>query len=142
MHNKKHKEGNMEKNLIENKYGIIFRLYEPKITIDTITSISASYTAYMDRTTRDKLKEVTPCMGGQKPLIYLSCFGTNLYYQHRGYGRKMLQWVKEYFADCVLWLHVCSAGEMTDDELIGFYESEGFNKLDDGYDFQTMYIEL
>ncbi len=132
----------MEKKLIENKYGIIFRLYEPKITTDTITSMSATYSSYMERTTKEKLKETIPYMGGQKPLIYLSCFGTNLDYQHKGYGRKMLQWVKEYFADCVLWLHVCSGGEMTDDELIGFYESEGFNKLDDGYYFQTMYIEL
>ena len=132
----------MEKKLIENKYGIIFRLYEPKITTDTITSMSATYSSHMERTTKEKLKETIPYMGGQKPLIYLSCFGTNLDYQHKGYGRKMLQWVKEYFADCVLWLHVCSGGEMTDDELIGFYESEGFNKLDDGYYFQTMYIEL
>ena len=135
----------MEKVLIENVYGISFHIHEPEMTDDVITTLTASYSAYIDKRVKERLREETLHIGNSKPFIYLSNFGTRRAYRQKGYGRKMLQWVKEHFEGCFLWLEVSASimGEMTDDELVDFYKSEGFKPLYAPFhSHQIMYIEL
>ena len=81
----------------------------------------------------------------QKQFFYVSCFGTKREFWRRGYGRKMLQYIKDYYTGCVLLLEVGSYGEMTNEQLKAFYESEGFKEIcpEGGYTMHyTMAIEL
>ena len=81
----------------------------------------------------------------QKQFFYVHSFGTYRSVRNRGYGRKMLQHIKKYYAGCVLFLEVGSCGEMTNEQLKAFYESEGFKEIcpEDGYTTHyTMAIEL
>ena len=81
----------------------------------------------------------------QKQFFYVHSFGTYRRLRNRGYGRKMLQYIKEYYAGCVLFLEVGSCGEMTNEQLKAFYESEGFREIlpKEGYvAHYTMAIEL
>ena len=65
----------------------------------------------------------------QKQFFYVHSFGTYRSLRNRGYGRKMLQHIKKYYAGCVLFLEVGSCGEMTNEQLKAFYESEGFKEI-------------
>lgn len=63
-------------------------------------------------------------------LVYFHSFGTLIKEkQHKGYGRKMLQYVKSQYQDVVMYLAVGSCGPMTNEQLIEFYKSEGFKEL-------------
>lgn len=65
-------------------------------------------------------------------LLYLHSFGTRADKQKNGYGRKMLQYLKDNYRGCVLLLTVCPPywGQLSTMQLIKFYESEGFVLLD------------
>ena len=65
----------------------------------------------------------------QKQFLYLSCFGTKKALWRRGYGRKMLQYIKDHYPEHVLFLEVNSCGDMTNKQLKAFYESEGFREI-------------
>lgn len=77
-----------------------------------------------------------------KKLLYLHNFGTEREYRRQGYGRHLLKEVLRKYSDCVIFLHVSSSGEMNNEQLIQFYEQEGFKKLCEDEEFQIMYIEL
>jgi len=80
-----------------------------------------------------------------KHLVYFSCFGTPPHLRRKGYGRKLLQAVKDYYEGCIVILEVRSIGEMSDEQLVEFYKSEGFEEINpkDGYvAYTTMAIEL
>lgn len=64
-----------------------------------------------------------------KEIKYIHSFGTNKLYRHKGYGRKLLQYVKEKYKGYILILDVGSLGPMTQEQLIDFYKSEGFKQL-------------
>jgi L-amino acid N-acyltransferase YncA len=92
----------------------------------------------------DALIGILPALS-YKPTLYVSCFGIyDKEKKGKGYGRKMLRWLKEYFNGCVLWLEVSSMGPMTNEQLIGFYKSEGFIESPDNNSrsYPLMYMEL
>lgn len=79
-------------------------------------------------------------------VAYLHSFGTKVIERHKGYGRALLEHVKEYYKGCIVFLEVGAAGEMTNEQLKAFYESVGFKEilpLDGGYPAHyTMVIDL
>ena len=82
-------------------------------------------------------------------MLYFHSFGTNPSLQGRGYGRKMLQHVKEMHHNCIITLCVSGAswGNLSDRQLVEFYQSEGFILLDRAKAgeycmFPTMIIKL
>ena len=135
----------MNKVLQESRHGVIFRFYEPKLRKDaSISSICATFSSHIPPNMLEWMANSVPSMY-YKPLIYLSCFGTYEDFRRRGYGRQMIQWVKDYFKHCVIWLEVGSTCEMTNEQLIGFYESEGFKCMPGYSEHSThtvMYIDL
>lgn len=82
-------------------------------------------------------------------MLYFHSFRTNPSLQGRGYGRKMLQHVKEMYHNCIIILCVSRAswGNLSDCQLVEFYQSEGFILLDRAKAgeycmFPTMIIKL
>lgn len=79
-------------------------------------------------------------------VLYLHSFGTKVEKRHKGYGRQLLEYVKEFYNGCVVVLEVSSMGQMTNKQLKMFYESVGFEEilpLDGGYPAHyTMVIDL
>jgi GNAT superfamily N-acetyltransferase len=82
-------------------------------------------------------------------MLYFHSFGTNKSLQGRGYGRKMLQHVKEMHHNCIITLCVSKGcwGNLSDRQLVEFYQSEGFVLLDRAKAgeycmFPTMVIKL
>ena len=127
----------MEKVVISHKYGIVFEFHENG---ECFAGVNATQCERVD----NALIGVLPALG-YKPTLYISCFG--VYDRHnrgKGYGRIMLRWLKEYFNGCVLWLEVSSLGPMTNEQLIGFYKSEGFIESPDNNSrsYPLMYMEL
>lgn len=80
-----------------------------------------------------------------KKIVYLHCFGTEPHCRRKGYGRKLIQDVKQYYKGCLVYLRVSSIGEMTNEQLIDFYKSEGFNLVENTEKYvpqPVMYVEL
>ena len=65
-----------------------------------------------------------------KKFVYLSDFGIDRDFQHSGYGRALLRHVLGCYHGCNIYLRVCSIGEMSNEELIEFYKSEGFREVE------------
>lgn len=64
----------------------------------------------------------------RKEIYYFNNFGTFPAYRGKGYARKMLQYVKEYYKGKIVYLYVGASpgGSLNDEQLIKFYKSEGF----------------
>ena len=85
-----------------------------------------------------------------KPLnkfIYFGNFFTKPLARKKGYGRKLIKEVKEYYKGYVIYLGVGCFGPgniMTDEQLVAFYESEGFKVVPQSEDgpYTIMLIEL
>ena len=77
-----------------------------------------------------------------KDVVYFDNFGTFPDYRGKGYARKMLQHVKEFYKGKIVYLFVCSCGPLNDDQLIKFYKSEGFRQYQTNYHWPLMGIEL
>ncbi len=78
-------------------------------------------------------------------LIYFCNFGTKCFFRGKGYGRILLQDVKKYYKNCVVYLGVGSIGVLTNEQLIKFYESEGFKIIEEAkkhVSYPMMAIEL
>ena len=104
-----------------------------------ICSIYAKLISYMPKWICEELGHP------QVPVFHLTCFGTNSNMRRMGYGRQMLKYIKQYFTNCILLLEVGSLGEMSDQQLKAFYESEGFYEIcpKDGFSmYYTMAIKL
>lgn len=108
-----------------------------------ITEASVEYCGMSCPLTR----RVMNCFGINKPVLYFHSFGTvNREMRHKGYGRKMLQNIKEIYKGYIIYLAVSASGggPLNDKQLVKFYESEGFitlkNVLRGGY--LIMAIEL
>jgi len=123
---------------------LCFKTYDnelgfPSDSVPCICSINAGLDPYV-------AEWVCEALGyPQTPIFYLSCFGTNSNFRGMGYGRQMLKYIKQYFRGCVLYLEVSSLGEMSNQQLKAFYESEGFHEIcpKDGYPmYYTMAIKL
>lgn len=124
------------------KRGTYFRLYddnEDEIKTDAICSALT----YLNELPLECI--IKPFKRTNKCFIRFCNFGTNHAFRHKGYGRKLLQDVKEYYKGCIVYLLVSSIGEMSNKDLINFYASEGF-KLIENYknytSYPTMVIEL
>ena len=129
----------MEKVVISHKCGFRFEFRE-NLDDECFAGVNATQCERVD----NALIGVLPALG-YKPTLYISCFG--VYDRHnrgKGYGRKMLKWLKDYFNGCILWLEVSSMGPMTNEQLIGFYKSEGFIESPDNNNrsYPLMYMEL
>jgi GNAT superfamily N-acetyltransferase len=68
-----------------------------------------------------------------RPIIYFSSFFTPVEHRNKGYGRKMLKYIKEYYKGCIVFLHVAGFGELSDEQLVEFYKSEGFKEYNSDY---------
>ena len=81
--------------------------------------------------------------GEGKKYIYFSNFCTNEHMRNMGYGRKLLQAVKEYYKGYILYLAVGGFNNcpITNDRLIQFYASEGF-KVIERTNYPIMAVEL
>lgn len=78
-------------------------------------------------------------------LIYFCNFVTKQMFRGKGYGRKLLQDVKKYYKNCVVYLGVGSYGVLTNEQLVKFYESEGFKIIEEAkkyVSYPMMAIEL
>lgn len=127
----------MEKVVISHKYGIRFEFHENG---ECFAGVNATQYERVDNTLIDVLPELS-----YKPVLYIYCFGVyDICNRGKGYGRIMLRWLKDYFNGCVLWLEVSSLGPMTNEQLIGFYKSEGFIESPDNNNrkYPLMYMEL
>lgn len=64
----------------------------------------------------------------KKDIVYFDNFGTFPDYRGKGYARKMLQHVKEFYKGKIVYLYVGASpgGSLNDEQLIKFYKSEGF----------------
>jgi len=82
--------------------------------------------------------------------ICFSDFYTKPFARKRGYGRKLIQDVKEYYKGYVVYLGVGCFGQgemMNNNQLISFYQSEGFKVVpqpeDNPFtDYTIMFVEL
>lgn len=80
-----------------------------------------------------------------KQIIYFHSFGTIYGLRGRGYGRKLLKDVKQYYKGCIVYLGVGALGELTNEQLIEFYKSEGFKLIEEAkryVSYPVMAIEL
>lgn len=79
-----------------------------------------------------------------KDIVYFDNFGTFPDYRGKGYARKMLQHVKEFYNGKIVYLFVCASpgGSLDDDQLIKFYKSEGFRQYQTNFSEPLMGIEL
>ena len=79
-----------------------------------------------------------------KDVVYFDNFGTFPDYRGKGYARKMLQHVKEFYKGKIVYLFVCASpgGSLDDDQLIKFYKSEGFRQYQTNCYWPLMGIEL
>ena len=79
-----------------------------------------------------------------KDVVYFDNFGTFPDYRGKGYARKMLQHVKEFYKGKIVYLFVCASpdGSLNDDQLIKFYKSEGFRQYQTKCKWPLMGIEL
>ena len=68
-----------------------------------------------------------------RPIVYFSSFYTMREYRKHGYGRMMLRYVKEYYKGCIVFLHVAGFGDLSDEQLVEFYKSEGFKEYNSDY---------
>ena len=86
----------------------------------------------------------------ENQFVYFSDFYTKPFARKRGYGRKIIQDVKEYYKGYVVYLGVGCYGRgemMNNNQLIAFYESEGFKVVPQPEDvpftsYTIMFIEL
>jgi len=80
-------------------------------------------TEYLSPTRRDELNFPSEC-----PIYYLENFVTAPKYRRKGYGRELLNLVKEKTKGKFIYLIVHSSDEryMNDSELVKFYKSVGF----------------
>ena len=127
----------MEKVVISHKYGFRFEFHENG---ECFAGVNATQCERID----NAMIGVLPALS-YKQALYISCFGVyDMRNRGKGYGRIMLRWLKEYFNGCVLWLEVSSIGPMTNEQLIGFYKSEGFIESPDNNSrsYPLMYMEL
>ena len=95
---------------------------------DFITEVSISkYVSY-------EIKTMLEYILGHEcdKIFYLHSFGTRNDMLGKGYGRKMIQYLKERYKGSVLYLCVCPPwwGKLSTSALIKFYKSEGFILLD------------
>ena len=90
-----------------------------------------------DRCFYDQLKWLLKPNGS---VLYLSDFGTSLEYRRHGYGRRLLEYALKVYSNEIIYLGVKSCDEkyMTDDDLIKFYESVGFKKINYELPYQFM----
>lgn len=65
-----------------------------------------------------------------KPIVYFSSFYTSKEYRSKGYGRKMLKYIKEYYKGYIVVLHVGGMGVLSNEQLVEFYKSEGFKEYE------------
>jgi ribosomal protein S18 acetylase RimI-like enzyme len=129
----------MEKVVISNKYGFRFEFRE-NLNNHAFAGVNVTLQERVD----NAMIGVLPALS-YKPTLYISCFGVyDRCNRGKGYGRIMLRWLKDYFNGCVLWLEVSSLGPMTNEQLIGFYKSEGFIESPDNNNrkYPLMYMEL
>ena len=129
----------MEKVIISNKYGIRFEFRE-NLNNHAFAGVNVTLQERVDNAMIGVLSALS-----YKPTLYISCFGVyDMCNRGKGYGRIMLRWLKDYFNGCILWLEVSSLGPMTNEQLIGFYKSEGFIESPDNNNrkYPLMYMEL
>ena len=125
---------------VSTKKGVFFKIedkLEIKLDNDYISSALTEIVTQPPKWLTNVLGEP------QKHYVCFFNFGTNRLLRHKGYGRKLLQDVKKYYEGCVVYLGVSSLGEMTNEQLIKFYESEGFKLMENNpHYYPVMAIEL
>lgn len=79
-----------------------------------------------------------------KPTFYFNSFYVENGHRRKGYGIKMLKYIKSYYRGCNIVLQVCSTGAMTNEQLIAYYERAGFKRVNPEWytsSYPLMYIE-
>ena len=75
-------------------------------------------------------------------IYYLCDFVTKQIFREKGYGRELLNLVKEETKGQYIYLFVGSSGKMTDEQLVQFYQSIGFEPRDYHYmGYQMMVLD-
>jgi len=127
----------MEIKHFSDKYGVYFEMMAPGGLY-----VSKAYTEI----TNCPPKWLIDALNLQnRHLIYFCNFGTKHLFRGKGYGRKLLQDVKKYYENCVVYLGVGSCGVLSNEQLVKFYESEGFKIIEEAkkhVSYPMMAIEL
>ena len=90
------------------------------------------YVAYL---LTDDMKAI---IGEGNSYVYFYSFGTLIEYRHKGFGRELLTYVCNKYKNADIVLHASSVGEMTQEQLIEFYKSCGFEHINDGSPYYCM----
>ena len=81
-------------------------------------------------TRRFEEKPLSELLKTNKPLFYFYSFGVSeSRFLRKGYGKKLLRYIISYYRCCVIVLQVSSIGKMTNEQLINFYEKNGFKRI-------------
>lgn len=133
-----YKNGAVDYNIVEDGIDASF------VTEATVSPIGAHSNEWITEMAKEIYGNDIPTK-----MFYFHSFATNKLLQGRGYGRKMLQHVKEMHHNCIITLCVSRAswGNLSNRQLVEFYQSEGFILLDrakagEHCMFPTMIIKL